>query len=117
MKDKMEMIDWLACGARGTSSNTMVQFITGVKAAPHGMSHPLDPDDFSRCRRLCEQVSVIRENIDKMKQCSRQWAALVDHWQELCELMDKESPNWRDYYVSCPATYRLMLNLFEECKK
>jgi hypothetical protein len=113
-----QLIDWLANGERGISSNTMVQHLTGIKTL-RGFrgSHPLDPDDMTRCRYLIEDVPEIAEAFPRMATCSPEWAALVEHWQEICDLMDREAPKWRDNQGSAPQTYKLMEQLFNGARK
>ena len=106
------IIGWLANGHRGTSSNTIVQYMTGLKTLQgYPMSHPYDPSDLSRCRKLLEQCPSIRENFQTMKTCSPIWSSLVECWDELCELMDLEAPEWDKGKGSAPKTYDFMKKL------
>lgn len=107
------LVNWLANGERGISSNTMFTFITGVNAAYDDYhSHPHDLGDFRRCRLLAEASNDIMNHLDRMKSVSREWSAIVDHWDELCRLMDEERPNWRkNENAPSPKTYALLNSL------
>lgn len=85
---------WLEHGERGNSSETMFSRFTGVDLTDDP-SHPYDGDDFRRCRLLLEAVPEFQAKLSMMKVVSTQWHSLVDSWQELCDLMDGEAPNWR----------------------
>lgn len=111
-----ELVQWLASGERGLSSNQMVEHLTGMPAVgkswgryrPH---YPIDPDDLRRCRLLLEQVPLLALRLPQMATCSAVWAALVDHWDELCQTMDAECPKWRDRGGSAPRTFKRMQEL------
>jgi hypothetical protein len=107
---------WLASGETGLSSEAMfwrfVQ-IYGVRdLRVHPKDHPYDPDDLKRCRLLLEQVPEFAAFLPAMADMSSTWKRLVDHWDELCSLMDAECPDWRDgRFVSPTKTYALMQKL------
>lgn len=105
---------WLASGRRGLSSETLFTFLTGVDAeGDHGHRYPLDPADLGRCRRLLEQCPELRSCLPRVCAAGPEWAALVQRWDELCALMDEESPEWRDDRGSAPRTYALMQEIFQ----
>lgn len=110
-------IQWLAIGEHGRSSVAMFNHLTGV--SPRGMNesdaaaHPLDPDDFRRCRLLIEQVPELLTQISMMSSISQVWAALVGQWAEICEAMDQESPNWRARSGKANTAHELI----EQCLK
>lgn len=109
-----DAVRWLACGQRGLSSESIFQYLTGIQVLKdHWQSEfprtPSDPDDMRRCRLLLEQVPELEPLFRKrMASASKDWAALVQRWDEICAVMDKESPQWRDGKGSAPETYRLM---------
>lgn len=108
------LMRWLASGQRGVSSDTMVQHLTGLKTLRYCRpDHPHDPDDLTRCRRLLEEVPELQAEFTRMTTCSGPWAELVEHWQELCDMMDAESPKWRDGTGSAPKTYSRMKALID----
>jgi hypothetical protein len=87
------LVEWLAFGERGVSSNTIVQTLTGIPAATDGwLDHPMDPGDFRRCELLLRQVPTLRPLMPAMGARSRQWAALVAHWDELVQLCEADLP-------------------------
>lgn len=104
------LLQWLANGDRGLSSNAMVHHLTGIKTEKdfHRKDYPRDPSDLGRCRKLLEQVPELRDDLPRMATCSEQWARIVKHWDELCALMDEEAPRWRDFQGNAPKTYALM---------
>lgn len=82
------VIEWIHGGERGTSSNTIVEFMEGLP--PGTMSgnscfgnHPHDPSDLARCIKLLIHVPEYRDRLSEMKAVSKVWSALVDNWQEL----------------------------------
>lgn len=103
------LVEWLAGGERGTSSNTIVQHITNLPAlAGDDPDFPYDPSDLKRCRQLFDQVPELVPLFDRMRTCSPEWEWLVENWAELCALMDEEAPNWRNGQGGCPKTYARM---------
>ena len=107
------LIRWLTNGERGESSNTIVTHLTGIDAlgSRQRRNHPHDPDDLRRCRLLLEAMPELEANFANMATCSKVWNELRAHWDELCNLMDKEAPRWREGQGSAIATYRRMKEL------
>lgn len=107
------LINWLAGGERGISSNTIVARITGLYTLQGRRgSHPLDPDDLTRCVLLLESCPSIAAEFHLMREESSTWARLVDAWPELVALLDEEIPGWREgRHGSAPKTYALMRKL------
>lgn len=100
---------WLATGERGLSSETLFTCATGVDAeGDHGHNYPHDPSDLGRCRKLLEQCPELVPYLPRVAAAGPEWAALVPRWNELCALMDKEAPEWRQGRGSAPQTYNLM---------
>lgn len=100
---------WLASGERGNSSETIFTHLTGVDANRGSRnSHPYDPADLRRCRLLLEQVPELVPLFHKMSTVSKEWAALVKNWAELCTTMDAEAPNWRTKGERAAKTYELI---------
>jgi hypothetical protein len=108
---------WLASGEQGLSSATMFRAFTGVvpptlaSVPPAVFSTPVDPDDFKLCRLLLENVPAFENRLAELRVLSPKWAALVDHWQTLAELMDSEAPRWREGVGYAPETARCMKEL------
>jgi len=108
-----QAISWLANGERGTSSNTICSHLSGMDCVGKwGGSHPLDPDDFRRCRLLLNQVPEFHARIGELRKISPVWDRLVSNWADLCDMMDSEFPAWREGgRGSCPKTFKLMQEL------
>lgn len=89
--------EWLACGNRGVSSNTMFGILTGTDVLDGWPScHPKDAADFWRCRKLLDAVPALAPLLSRMTPVSPQWAALVRSWGDICVAMDLElAPDWR----------------------
>ena len=112
------MIAWLARGERGASSNTIFQHLTGHDTGSSGgFSHPHDPDDVRRCRKLLDQCPELKATFPQMATRSPVWAALVAEWGSLCAEMDFEAPDRRDHQGAAPIAYRHMKAIIERCAK
>lgn len=92
-----DAMKWLEFGERGSSSEAIFSRITGITLDGEvNTDHPLDGDDFRRCRLLLEAVPEFQAKLTLMKDVSTQWHSLVNSWQELCDVMDAEAPQWRE---------------------
>lgn len=105
-----EAVRWLACGDRGTSSETIFQTLTGIVILEaHQLSHPRDAGDFWRCRMLLDQVPELGLRISEMSAISDEWASLVSRWEEICQAMDQDTQGlWRDGHVAGEKTSELV---------
>lgn len=108
---------WLRSGARGTSSNTIVEHMEGypvglLSGASWFGDHPHDPDDLWRCARLLDAVPSYRARIGEMATRSAAWAALVPHWAELETLLREELPSGR-----APRCYTRMREILDPVTK
>lgn len=109
-----EAIKWLASGERGTSSETLFTFATGVDALGDDRGcWPLDPDDFRRCRLLVESCPEVAANMGRVAEHGPTWKAIVERWDAICAVMDKESPEWRVARGSAPRTYELLHSIIK----
>lgn len=113
MNDKT--LVWLASGDTGTSSLTMLAVISGnevVAAMIRGRgafdNHPHDPADLGRCIRLLDLDVTLRNNIAVMRNISPEWAAMVDHWDELESLYREEETSGKA--PNCYARMRELLD-------
>lgn len=97
---------WLATGERGISSDAMFARLSG--SVPRTTATPSDTADLRRCRLLLEQVPEFGTKFPMMADISPTWAALVQRWDELCTLMDAETPDWRKGGGVAVKTYYLM---------
>lgn len=102
---------WLACGARGSSSNAIVTHITGIPAGSRyggRMDHPYDPDDLDRCLQLLEAVPLLRVLLPSMASASPSWAALIARWDEIeASHLEEVGLRWTKAH-SAPKTYAMM---------
>jgi hypothetical protein len=107
----VQLVRWLANGERGGSSNAIVTYLAGIPASVwwSERAHPRDPDDLVRCLKLLWSVPELAPRLPEMASASRQWAALIAIWPELCRTLDEEVPDWQtSQRWSAPRTYALM---------
>lgn len=93
--DLAHFASWLASGERGISSEAIVSQLTGHRVGRRRWpdDHPHDPDDFRRCEMLLRAYPLARLTFpEAMKTRSEVWARLVEHWDELVELIESEAP-------------------------
>ena len=105
--------NWLKQGERGLSSETIFSTMTGVNVTARSC-HPSDPADFRRCEMLLRSVPDFREKMEQMRILSPVWQGLVEHWQEIVDLMESEVPGvFNDRWTkgSAPKTYDLMKSI------
>lgn len=76
------VVEWLATGERGASSEAIVSHLTGVPVGQH-VDVPYDPDDLRRCVKLMWQCPELIEYMDEMATLTKQWARIAPHWREL----------------------------------
>lgn len=116
--DLSHFTSWLASGERGISSEAIVSQLTGSQVGRgwSGDDHPYDPGDFRRCEMLLRAYPLARLVFPALMPArSRVWARLVEHWEELVELIESESPGAFDRAAShgrsAPKAYALMCEL------
>jgi len=103
------VLEWLANGETGMSSETMAFMAIGVVKRDHYFPH--DPSDFNRCLLLLEAAPIVRESFPKIRELSPKWAAIIDHWDELERLfLDEAGRDWSKAQKA-PKTYERMLQL------
>ena len=88
---------WIGNGRVGASSKTMWNCFMGT---PNGfaINHPYDPDDFSRCYKLLEAVPEWKLELHKLKPLSKAWSNLVDNWDELTRMYERNvQEDWKNY--------------------
>ena len=96
---------WLAGGDSGMSSKAICYHMLGMKSDG---SFPLDPSDLGRCLRLLELFPEWKPRMGEMARYSAQWAALVERWDELAEMMaDEVGIDWSKG-ERAPRTYAAM---------
>lgn len=115
-----DLVIWLAGGERGTSSNTIVEHLTGLPALGRGWDrsgpcHPHDPDDLRRCLLLLEAVPAFKSRFYEMQDASKEWNAITVHLKELTRLLTEEVPKWKGYRAmgAAPKTYARMKEIYK----
>lgn len=86
-----EVLEWLANGDTGISSETMAFWLAfGIKKTKYSRCHhPYDIWDFERCETLLNAAPKLRELLPKMKELSEDWGRLVDNWEAISQQPDK----------------------------
>lgn len=115
-------LQWLATGERGLSSEAMFTFLHAQDPSifkDKDFPHPYDPGDLRRCMLMLEQVPELKPKIKMMSYASNSWAALVNVWEVLEEMMDDEAPIWREPHCGgrAPKTYEFMKNVLKPFEK
>ena len=108
------LVEWLAGGSRGVSSNSIVQHLVGLSACRNGeTSHPYDPGDLDRCLNLLAAVPLLRVCLPYMSSCSPEWAALIARWDEVeASHLEEVGLGWTKAR-SAPKTYDLMRSVLK----
>lgn len=73
--------EWLLDGNRGRSAEAIATQLFGIPAAAN-KNHPHDSADLVRCLQLLDCTGT-PDRIDRMRDVSPEWAALVANWPEL----------------------------------
>lgn len=116
------VLKWLAHGEVGASSKAMCRYIFDMPdLCAHGY-HPVDPADLFRCRKFYEMTECKKSDLDKMREVSPVWNALIDNWDLLCGMMDDEV-DWMRSEVrtgkagnTCNKTYNKMKEIIDSVK-
>lgn len=87
---------WWIHGERGLSSETMWRiFLDKTQVFAY---HPIDPDDFKRCYKLLEVIPEWKDRLKELKPLSAAWSNLVDNWEELTRMFEKNvQEEWKNY--------------------
>jgi hypothetical protein len=87
---------WISNGETGMSSKTMWNcFMNNEK---FDINHPYDPDDFSRCYKLLQQIPEWKQSLNRLKPLSPQWNNLVDNWATLTQMYEQNvKEKWKNY--------------------
>lgn len=85
-----KILEWLANGETGNSSQTIAFTVLGIKF--NHANHPYDPADFRRCMELLDAVPELRErkHMKKVAALSDEWKGLVARWDEIEALLREE---------------------------
>lgn len=73
---------WALGRDAGASSMAIMSFMLGLDE-DRTYSYPHDGGDLGRCLRLLDRIPEWKPRMVEMRKVSPQWAALVDHWDEL----------------------------------
>ncbi len=101
---------WAASWDTGISSKHIFRVCTGrpVSGTTHG--RPRDGSDFGRCYRLLKAFPELRDAFnERMGKDDPLWQPLVDAWDELTALYEKEHPSGK-----CPKLYKRLCELNKE---
>lgn len=86
-----EAIAWLDSMNRTDAADTMFSVLSGLDILPRSaFRYPSTPNEWMNCRILLEDVPQWRDRLPWMREISREWAQLVDNWDELQALVDGE---------------------------
>lgn len=106
---------WLASGDSGMSSKAICYHMLGMKSDG---SFPLDPSDLGRGLRLLKLFPEWKPRMGEMARYSAQWAALVERWDELAEMMaDEVGIGWsKGNGKRAPRTYAAMKDAIDQAR-
>lgn len=105
----MTPLEWMMSGDTGISSQTIMCVMTGTKNRGHfGADIPYDPSDFGRCYRLLKHFPQWRSRMQQVADKYPAWQPLVDNWDELTALYEKEIKNKSG---RAPKLYEMMRKL------
>ena len=111
-------VGWLTSGERGISSDALFNQTMFGTPGSQWANWPHDPSDFRRCHLLVRAVPEVRTRLSVMAKVGPQWAQLVEHWNEIADLLEAEVPGVFNEHVSgnAPRTYKLMRSLIDSCQ-
>lgn len=110
-----DAVKWLIMGERGSSSSFMFGYLAQIDVLKgSGCPIPRDAADMRRCRLLIEQVPEFKEHLHKLAGASDEWALLIERWNEICQVMDAESPEWRDARGRSAGTSKMLRQVRED---
>lgn len=85
------IIEWLANGDTGLSSQTMA-FWLGFGVRSNANRYPHDATDFGRCLALLDAAPALRDRLIEMAVLSPQWESLMMYWSEIEQRYRKDQP-------------------------
>jgi len=109
LKDKI--MNWLAHGERGISSETLAFKSIGID---HESGYaPSDPSDFNRCLKLVDAIPEIKLHFDSIAKISDKWKKVIDNWDKLEKMFcDEVGRNWsKSAFMPAEKTYNFMRSL------
>ena len=100
------IIEWLANGETGLSSETIAFFALGK--TNRRISYPYDPADLNRCIKLLTDAPEAKKALPILANLNPTWKRLVQHWEELQQMfIDEVGYDWCNA-KSAPKTYGRM---------
>ena len=100
-------LSWAVGAHTGTSSKAIFGVMTGNPPSD-GYCYPHDGGDLERCLLLLALIPEWRARLDEMRSVGPEWAALVDHWDELDALFRTDGR---------AITYKRMRQLLDPIEK
>jgi len=116
---KTEILQWLATGETGISSEAIAFQMAGIENRRKWHTHPIDPSDFKRCLKLINRIPEIRSRLDEMHPLSIEWNALVENWKEVEDCFMEEAAEWltvEDSQKRANKTFDLMNKIYAACE-
>ena len=101
-----EISEWFVNGETGISSSAMAAVALGHK--PKDKMAPLDPADLNRCMKLVNHCPQVKRAFPEIRNLSKRWATVIDHWDELSTMFVEEAGWDWDKGRSAPKTYARM---------
>ena len=81
--------EWFHGHDTGVSSLATYRHMMLIPRLNRYSNYPSDPSDFGRCYRLLKIEPSWRARIGEMAQYGKEWAALVDAWDELTAMYEE----------------------------
>lgn len=103
-----DYLAWIDNGDTGISSETIWSVCSGLPLPRIG-APPCDPADFGRCHRLLQVMPAWRPRLTAVADRFPAWVALVEVWDELTALYERDAPSGR-----CDALYARLQALGKE---
>lgn len=100
---------WLRIGERCPAVETIFTYCTGIDAlSDHGEGMLSTLEDLRKCRLMLEMCPELRSCLPRVGHLSRQWAEIVNFWDDLCLLQDIEDPDWREQAGAAGQTQKML---------
>lgn len=118
-KWERKIIEWLATGETGISSEAIAFQALGVSSEGRwGRTHPSDPADLRRCVLMLQRCPEAKPALSKLADKSAAWRGLVKEWPALVRLLKKEiGEDLPSFGWSAPKTYgamKMAIGLFDQ---
>lgn len=109
--DERKILRWLG-GDRGVGMSSKAIALAALGEMPKRPNYPHDPDDFSRCKSLLENVPCSRRGLEVLATDGGPvWKALAARWDEIdAKFEESEREGWKGGGGDC---YLLMRSIIE----